>query len=67
MEGRQFIMGEDRSARRTWPNDTDPLASGGQIGARLKALYAEIEREPIPSNLLDLLEQLDNAERAQKR
>ncbi|MFQ8431564.1 NepR family anti-sigma factor [Amaricoccus sp. W119] len=34
----------------------------GEIAARLRALYAEVEREPIPAELIDLLERLDEAE-----
>jgi hypothetical protein len=41
----------------------DPIAPNGEIGVRLKTLYAEFEREPIPTRLLDLLEQLSQAER----
>jgi hypothetical protein len=67
MEGRHFIMADEEVDGRTRPKDGDPLAPGGRIGARLRALYSEIEREPIPGTLLDLLEQLDEAERRQKR
>jgi hypothetical protein len=45
----------------------DPLAPSGRIGAQLRALYDEIEREPIPSDLIDLLERLDEAERRQRK
>jgi hypothetical protein len=41
----------------------DPLGPDSEIGARLRALYAEFEREPIPADLIDLLERLDEAER----
>ncbi len=34
----------------------------GQIASRLRALYAEVESEPIPAELIDLLERLDEAE-----
>jgi hypothetical protein len=34
----------------------DPLGPDGEIGARLRALYAEVEQEPIPADLIDLLE-----------
>lgn len=34
----------------------------GEIASRLKVLYAEVEREPIPAELIDLLERLDEAE-----
>lgn len=40
----------------------DPLGPESEIGARLRALYAEVEREPIPSQLVDLLDRLSAAE-----
>lgn len=49
----------------TRPTRGDPLAPSGRIGAQLRALYDEIEREPIPADLLDLLSQLDEAEKRQ--
>ena len=67
MEGRHFIMADDDVGGKTWPRHGDSLAPGGRIGARLRALYAEIEREPIPTGLIDLLEQLDEAERRQRK
>jgi hypothetical protein len=66
MEGRHFTMQDDDGGGRTWPGASDPLAPGGKIGAKLRALFTAIEREPIPMDLLDLLEQLDEAERRQK-
>jgi hypothetical protein len=51
----------------TRPNAGDPLAPNGRIGAQLRALYDEIEREPIPSDLIELLERLDEAERQHKK
>jgi hypothetical protein len=41
----------------------DPLGPDSVIGARLRELFAETEHEPIPTDLVDLLEQLDEAER----
>lgn len=38
----------------------------GEIGLRLRALYSEAESEPIPTELLALLEQLDIAEEKSK-
>lgn len=35
----------------------------GAIGRKLKSFYDVIETEPVPDRLLDLLEQLDEAER----
>ncbi len=49
--------------RRAQPARKDPLGPDSEIGSRLRALYAADALEPIPSDLLDLLEQLDAAER----
>lgn len=40
-----------------------PLDPDGEIGARLRELFAATEHEPIPPDLVDLLERLDEAER----
>jgi len=34
-----------------------------EIGIRLRALYSEIESQPIPKDLIALLERLDEAEK----
>lgn len=47
-----------RRARRR----PDPLDPEGAIGVRLRALYAAAEAEPIPADLIELLERLDAAE-----
>ncbi len=49
--------------RRARGRRRDPLGPDGEIGTRLRALYGEGEREPIPMKLIDLLEQLSEAER----
>lgn len=67
MDGRYFNMADEDAGKKTWPDPGDPLAPGGRIGARLRALYHEVEREPLPETLIDLLEQLDEAERRQSR
>lgn len=41
----------------------DPLGPDSEIGSRLRAIYSDIEREPIPADLIELLERLDEAER----
>jgi len=41
----------------------DPLGPEGDIGLRLRALYAEVEQEPIPAQLIELLERLSEVER----
>lgn len=40
----------------------EPLDPNGDIAVRLRALYAEVEQEPIPADLIALLERLDEAE-----
>ncbi len=60
-------MDEEEPRAKSWPRREDPLAPKGSIGARLRALYAEIEQEPIPADLIDLLEKLDEAERQQSK
>ncbi|MCF3640842.1 hypothetical protein LXM94_12770 [Rhizobium sp. TRM95111] len=35
----------------------------GVIGRKLRSFYDSVETEPVPDHLLDLLEQLDEAER----
>lgn len=37
--------------------------ANGPIGRKLKSLFEVIETEPVPDRILDLLEQLDEAER----
>ncbi|WP_245294961.1 NepR family anti-sigma factor [Pararhizobium antarcticum] len=39
------------------------LQSNTQIASKLKALYSAVEQQPIPDVFLDLLEQLDRAEK----
>jgi Anti-sigma factor NepR len=46
---------------------SDPMDPHGEVGLKLKALYAEVEREPIPPNLLDLLEKLAEAEKRARK
>jgi len=42
----------------------DALDPNSAIAQKLKALYTQTEQESIPDRFLDLLEQLDEAERA---
>ena len=42
---------------------TDGLGPNSDIGMRLRALYGAVQDEGIPDKLLDLLEQLDEAEK----
>lgn len=53
---------QDRSHLRRRRGD-DGLGSNSDIGAKLRALYGAVQEEPIPERILDLLEQLDEAER----
>ncbi len=44
---------------------SEPLGdANSEIAARLKAFYEDVESQPIPDMLLDLLEKLDAAEAA---
>lgn len=44
----------------------DGLGPNTDIGDRLRALYGAVQDEGVPEQLLDLLERLDSAEKAQK-
>ena len=44
----------------------DGLGSNSDIGAKLRAFYGAVQDQPIPDKFLDLLEKLDQAERAVK-
>lgn len=50
-------------ARRARPRRKDPLGPDSEIGIRLRALYTEAMNDPVPADIIDLLEQLDKAER----
>ncbi|WP_394690601.1 NepR family anti-sigma factor [Hoeflea sp.] len=58
------MMNKDskRAADRSRRDSTGE--AGDAIAAQLKQYYKSVEQEPIPANLLDLLEQLDQAERS---
>lgn len=43
----------------------DGLGPTTDIGSRLRALYGAVQDEGVPDQLLDLLEKLDSAEKAQ--
>jgi hypothetical protein len=43
----------------------DGLGPNSDIGSRLRALYGAVQDEGVPDQLLDLLEKLDEAEKAQ--
>ncbi len=43
----------------------DGLGPNSDIGSRLRALYGAVQDEGVPEQLLDLLEKLDLAEKAQ--
>lgn len=47
-------------------NRPDVASANAQIATKLKALYSEIEQEPIPDLFLDLLEQLEQVEKAKE-
>jgi hypothetical protein len=45
----------------------DGLGSNSDIGAKLRAYYGAVQDQPIPDKFLDLLDKLDEVERAAKR
>ncbi|GEO18628.1 NepR family anti-sigma factor [Microvirga aerophila] len=45
--------------RAAKPSDPISLAVQDGIGAQLRAMYRNLEAEPLPDHLLDLLKQLD--------
>lgn len=45
----------------------DGLGPTSDIGSRLRALYGAVQEEGVPDQLLDLLEKLDSAEKAQSK
>ena len=53
--------GRERATPRLRRGDNG-LGTNTDIGAKLRALYGAVQEEPIPSNILDLLEKLDQAE-----
>lgn len=62
-----FMSDVPKHQRRTAGAGREGRADpNGQIASKLKALYTAVEQEPIPDLFLDLLEQLDRAERASK-
>ncbi|MFD1328514.1 NepR family anti-sigma factor [Mycoplana ramosa] len=54
-------VSQSKRARNRAMLDTDSV-----VGRRLKSYYDAIEAEPLPQELLDLLEKLDEAERQAK-
>ena len=45
----------------------DGLGSNSDIGAKLRAYYGAVQDQPIPDKFLELLDKLDEVERAAKR
>ena len=45
---------------------SDGLGPNSDIGAKLRAYYGAVQDQPIPDKFLDLLEKLDQVERASK-
>lgn len=52
-----------RPPRRVRPRRGDLSGAESEIGARLREYYDSFEKEPIPSEIIDLLERLDEIER----
>jgi hypothetical protein len=47
--------------RATKPRDPISLAVQDGIAAQLRAMYSDLEAEPLPDHLLDLLRRLDGS------
>ncbi|WP_290737742.1 NepR family anti-sigma factor [Amaricoccus sp.] len=52
-----------RPPRRARPRSRDLLGPECEIGFRLREYYGAFEKEPIPPEIIDLLERLDEVER----
>ncbi|WP_280955335.1 NepR family anti-sigma factor [Cohaesibacter haloalkalitolerans] len=57
-----ILSASDMLGRSMRPDEE--LDPNGAIAQKLKALYTQTEQEAIPDRFLDLLERLDEAERA---
>lgn len=65
-DGQGMLMKEkphaqERFSARSRRGD-DGLGPNSDIGSKLRALYGSVQNEPIPEDILDLLERLDQAE-----
>ena len=58
-----MINREDKGAGNGRGRRSD-LGTNDAIASQLKQYYTSVEEEPIPDNLLSLLEKLDEAERS---
>jgi len=61
--GKGMIDREDKGATSKGARRSD-LGLTDAIASQLKQYYTSVEEEPIPDNLLSLLEKLDEAERS---
>lgn len=58
---------EEAEQTRPESRGVDILDPNSQIGSRLRSLYAAAQDEAIPDRFLDLLEKLDQVERASSK
>lgn len=61
------IMEKPAKPARKRNGPHEPLDPHGEIGSKLRALFAEVEKEPIPPKLIELLEKLAEAEKQARR
>ena len=61
---KDFLVTQQRARMQAGRAD-DGLGPTTDIGSRLRALYGAVQDEGVPDQLLDLLEKLDNVEKAQ--
>lgn len=60
-------MGIDKKNHNREPDLNTGIDPHSEISRNLRAVYREVESEEIPAQFLDLLEQLDAAERSQSK
>ncbi len=58
-------MGSDKKNHHRKPDFSNGIDPHSEISRNLRAVYREVESEEIPAQFLDLLDQLDAAERSQ--
>lgn len=63
-DNKDQIMNNDQSALPKTEESPAKLSPSAQdvIGRKLKAIYDEIVQQPVPANLLDLLQELERKE-----
>jgi len=62
------MVNDDADSMNPLPDRTEvprlPGIATQVIGERMRAMYGELVREPVPSDLIDLIQKLEQKERA---